>query len=373
MPSIESLYLLFKIQVSLCVSILLVVLIITSWISNHKKSKEKKIHLLEKTFFALWLYRIDDWEYIIKKDHRNLRLLLPAMSCLDKLIKDPYWDYLKKQLIHFMMHKQLNVLSRSFYWHDRLLAIRTLQQSPDISYLPFIIQCFEEKEATLRYEAVKAALYIGSKEVIKKLLTLMIKAHPQAEYIVRDPLISSDEKTHTVIKQIFLDSSDNSIKLACLKILSLKFGFLSYDELLPMIEGDHIELKWWAIRALENCPGKQTSLIIAKLIQQEKSWMMLSLLIYLIASLHLSMLIPYLETLLYHEHHWIMTAAALAIHSFEKPGSLVLQQHLQKASSQLAQIIPFVLQTKHYSFNKGIRNFFPFNNDPRVILESLER
>lgn len=360
-----------NIEYALLFIIMISTLVTTYFLDKYKKKKDHIIQILENTFSKMITNQVIDLDNMVEKKHLNIRYILPVIESINNKVKDSHWRQIQSNLIHVYLKKQLDKLINSFYWHDQLLAIRMLQIAPDHFYQTFIEKMFNNKNKLLRLEAIKAGILLEDPKLILSILQLMTKSNLKLQYIYRDPLEKSSDVVHQMIKEVFLETNDQGLQVSCLKILSLKYGYLSLEELKPFIASDDLKVKWWSLRALENLPSEETTILIHELLQKEDNWLILSLLLYLIYAQKNLHLMEDAVGFLSHNHYWVTFVCILTLSSFEAKGLQALKENQTKTSSYGQKWIEYMLDPSS-KIQFDLQYYFPINHNPEHLIKALD-
>jgi hypothetical protein len=359
------------IEFSMFAILILFALIATVIFQANYRKKKRYSRFLESMLIQMVNERIDMIEENVPKEMLKLHYVIPIIESIEIIIKDPFWDLIKQRLIEYYLLPEIRSHILSDNWLDIVLALRAIKHSPQVGFEGEVLKHFDSKHSLLRFATLDCALRFNTYTSILAALRSMAKEPRRLEYPYRDAFIYSNKLTHDFLNQIYREVVDPTLRLCCLKVLSLKTGYITYDDILWELGTDKVETHWWAIRSIENCPSEDGIELLEQLLEH-KAWEIRALSIYCISSLKVVVSFEKVEKLVHDEHYWVRFMALLALKFHGPEGEDLINKLMTTLEGDLKDLCENVLAIPEKSFVKGLQKFFPINQDPLLIMESIE-
>ncbi|PCI93457.1 hypothetical protein COB11_05275 [Candidatus Aerophobetes bacterium] len=354
---------------------ILIVLIIVASIASiifeiYHRRKKRFILFVEENLYRMITQKIDIVQEYFPNKVMYLKYILPCIQKFDALFKDPFWDYLKRQILGKYLAKEVYYHLYSFHWGRSNIAIQAIRFLPLPKYEDEVLKYLHtKKKDIIRFSAADCAMRYNTKKSIRALVDALSEEPYRTQFPFRDPLVYSAESTHSIINEYYRETTNIKVKIACLKILSLKVGYLSIEDAKEYLSSDNLELRFWSIRALENLPSPETTELLLKL-YNDKHWIIRSLVAYIYGAFKITTSIDNLVELLYDEHYYVSFMAALCLNYFGDEGKKILASP-PKIDERVFKNCQYILSLPETSFEKGLQKFFPINQDPLTIIEAI--
>lgn len=326
--------------------------------------------LIEKTLLRFISQRVDFIYEYIPADYIRLKYFLVPMIKIDSNIKGPFWDYLKSELIHKYFRKEIESSLISFWWEKKQNAALALSLDPDKFFEKDLIKLLNIKKDLVRFTAAKTCALFNTEASLSALLESLADEPYRTQFAFRDSLLASTLSSHIKILEILKKAEDPKIIVACLKILSLKLGLLTFDDVSPYFKSENMQLRWWSTRSLENIPSEKS---INTLVEATKDdhWAIRALSAYCLGSLMAKQHKEAIKNLLFDQHYWVQFMAALVLSYLGKEGLEILESIEKSSDPKIFEVTSYVLTLPRESLEKGLQRFFPVNQDPLSIVEAF--
>lgn len=356
-------------------SVGLIILIIIASLATivfeaYHKRKQNITFFIETILLKFISEKVDLLYEYVPEHMLKLKYFLPPMLKIDHLIKDPFWEYLKEEIITQYLSKEIMINLHSLRWSQTQNAILAISLFPEYKYEKIILKFLLYKKELIRFSSAKCAVLFSTEKSIVSMIRALSQEPLRTQFTFRDALIYSNETTHQYVYQLFKKTTDIKIKIACLKILALKLGFLRFEDVKQYCYSANLELKWWSLRALENIPSKE-SLETLNTLTTDPHWAIRSLCIYCLGSLKALNYKSTLQRLLSDKHDWVRFMAALCLKFLGPEGESILLSQTQEPSLDVYKTCQYILTIPETSLEKGLQKFFPINQDPLSIIEAI--
>lgn len=354
---------------------ILITLIIISTIASlifevYYRRKRKIIRFVEENLHQMITQRVDLIYDCFPDEVMYLKYMLPAIQKFDALFRDPFWEYLKRQLIGKHLAKQIYYSLHSLHWGKANIALQAIKYLPQPKYEDKVLEFLKaKKKDIIRFSAAECASQYNTKKSIRALIDALSEEPVKTQFPFRDPLVYSGEATYKTILEYYKETKSIKIKVACLKILSLKVGYLSLQDVQDGLGSSNLEMRFWSLRALENIPCEETDLCLVASCE-DKHWVIRSLVAFIYGSSRISTGLERLPKLLNDEHYYVSFLAALSLNAFGKKGKEILSSTPQ-SNERVYRNCQYILTLPETSFEKGLQKFFPINQDPLTIIEAI--
>ncbi|MDN3504587.1 MAG: hypothetical protein P0S95_03305 [Rhabdochlamydiaceae bacterium] len=335
------------------------------WYLNRKKRKrEKKLDYLDKILTRLVSERIDDFDLYVPKKLIKLSLVVPAMEKISETINTPFWHFFRNKILHDRLKDEIDNGFESKDWGETNYAVRAITMAPKIEYEKRVLNYLIHSNSVLCFAAATCAMNFKTIRSIEAILVSMENLDKSMQYLFRDTLLGADSDVFDILRVIFKRSDNEITKQRAFSILSLKMGYLEFEDIKSYFYHDNERMRWLALRAIENYPTHEGALHIIKCLK-DPSWKVRALSGFLIGSLNLELGLLALNKGMHDEHRWVQFICALCLKTFGELGDDLLQ------ANHHLEVVKYVEAMPQNSFTKGFRHFFPINQDPDILFESF--
>ena len=329
-----------------------------------KRRRVRDLAYLSKLFMRLVRDRIDDFDTFLAPRYCKLDLIIPTLEAVEKQLNSTFWLHFKQRILTDILHKQIEAAFTSTDWGKVNYAIRAVTLSPSVKYQHHVLPYLVHTNTVLCFAAIRCAIQFQTLEAIERVVHALNEVDIHMQYAYRDALIQNGRIAFRLLKTLFLTSQDPKIKQTAFSILGLKAGYLDEEEIIYYCKSKKEKERWIALRTVENYPSDTTIELVLKGCD-DTSWKIRALSAFLIGSLHIEKGVDKLAQLISEEDIWVQFIAALALHYLKEEGRTILDQH------QDNHIVEQVRKMPKTTFTKGLKHFFPINQDPDILFRNL--
>ncbi len=353
-------YISLAVMLVLCISLLFTLELL-------KRKKEWKGQFLSQMILQMITKKIDVFYHFVPKPFVKAKLLIPEIIKIDNILSDSYWDYLKQEIVTIHLREEMLKLLHSTFWINKYTALLGISVCPTEEYLPLTIKILSKKHGLLNLAATKCALLYGISLTTKETINKIAKEPLRSQFLYRDLIINATFEIYEQTYAYFQETKDFENKLACLKILSLRTGFLSYDELTPFIHHESFEVRWWGLRALENTPCKEGVETLINALK-DSEWIIRALAAHILGMLRAKQSIENLQESLGDEHYFVKLMSAHSLSGLGKDGEKILELEMKNPNPNIRGTCQLVQTFSYESLQHSLQKIFPINQDPLIIL-----
>jgi len=218
------------------------------------RRKAFKAKTLKVIFSQLISQRVFGERLLIPNEIRDFESVIKILQDFDQIFSDSFWTSFKRWIIYDVFYEDFLSHINSTKWDKQILAIRALSMSFDPAYENYAFKFLKSKTVLLQLAIANYAVHIKNSELIYACIKYMSKISPSTiELFFRDSFFSSSCQTFQLLLNIYKRAEENE-RIICLKVLSEKTGFLTFELLKNDLMSNNLPLRWWAFHALKNIP-----------------------------------------------------------------------------------------------------------------------
>lgn len=199
----------------------------------------------------------------------QVRIVTPVLEKYNKKISGTSWEMLKEHLIHLSLRKEIEDNLKSRDWYKKSWAIRALNLSAKPEDEAIFIQNMSDNDTFIQTIALRGALKLHTYASIKAAVEQLSKLHLKFEFPFIDGLLAAPENVWKMLHRIFQDHPD--LRLACMKLLSQKVGYLTFEQALELLNEEDLYQQKLAIEALSNVPSEKSINLLKELSHAQES------------------------------------------------------------------------------------------------------
>lgn len=339
----------FTIEVVLIVEVVLILLIVLSICLLHLIStfREKKNKEGEKALRTLLLNGITENKLPIKEEVEpylySLSVVVQVIRELNGKIKGATWRKGKELILKEWMGDKIRRALFSRNWKKKSWSLQALALYPRSELEERVILLLKDKIPAVRFSAATCLIKINTQNGVNHLLKAMAEEESYARYPYRDLLVTGDVQIFTFIANQYRESEDVGIRICALEVLSQKVGFIHVDLVKKDLESENPELKWWALRALENCPSEESIAILEKHAAEDQDERLRTIAIQSLGIIMDRKALPLFEKLLRDPSQIIRMQAAIALKKLGSLGKNVLKNQKEENHHEAFSAARFAL------------------------------
>ncbi|GAB4187273.1 MAG: hypothetical protein Tsb0015_05770 [Simkaniaceae bacterium] len=357
---------LFKLKLVLQVNIIILVILFVISIVYHfrlvvkEKKDDQRLKKLNQIFSECLQQKPSFTKKLFPKAYLKVEYFLPVLEKYQELFFGDYWEKFKEFIIHNLLEKniQKNLISRS--WQKRGIAIRTLIISPSTDNEKYIEVLLRDKIPLIRFNAAICALKIKTERLINKVLEALSQEDAAKRYPYRDALINSDHFVHKTIAQRLKIEKDPKVRIAALQILSLKIGYVTLDMIEEDLQAEDASRRWWAVKALENVPSKETVEILIKM-ADDPVWQVQAAVLGILGKMHDKQALDTLIRKIHDPVLWVRLHAALSLKEIGEEGIEILENLDPEKDKNAYEIASYVLSLPPFHLEEWRNKWPDFN------------
>lgn len=260
--------------------------------------------------------------------------IVRAIKQMNDKVQGKEWKNLKSSIAREILSPMLPRYLHARKWIKRAYALQTLEMIRDEVSEELLLPFLKDPIPIIRISAVAAAIDIKSKRAINAVIDTMVYEDSFARYPYRDELLNADGDVYQILAERFSEEKDPNVRACCLEILSQKVGFVNLEMLADDLKSENMNLRWWAYRALENYPSKESVELLLKACD-DPAWQIQALAARCLGLFGHVIAVPVLEKKLSDDQWLVRLNAALALRLIGQKGVLVLEG-IKKGENQIA-------------------------------------
>lgn len=339
----------FTIEMVLTVEVALILMIVFSicvlhFISSFRAAKNKRT---DKLLREVLIRGITENKLPVKEEMApylySLSVVTQVIRELNGKIKGATWRKGKELILKEWMGGEINRALYSRSWKKRSWSLQALALFPNPGIEERVIALIKDKIPAVRFSAANCLIKMKSQNGINELLQAMSEEETYARYPFRDLLVTGDAEVFTYIANQYRESENLNVRICALEVLSQKIGFINADLVRKDLESENSELKWWALRALENCPSEESIALLKKHASENQDEQLRSIAIQSLGIIMDRKALPLFEKLLKDSSQRIRVQSALALKKLGKVGVSVLKNQKEEQDKEAFRAATFAL------------------------------
>lgn len=292
---------------------------------SQKKKRELKIQkYLTDLLMTIHLEQKRFEPSDFKKKGVRLHHIVKVVKSLDDKISGEKWEELKgligKEILKDKVHSYLH----SRKWLKRAQAIQAAEMIRGGLDEEMITLGLNDPIPIVKILAVEGAVRLKTVRTINATLDAMSREESYARYPFRDGLLKGDVEVFQILADRLKTEDHPNLRACCLEIVSQKVGFINFNLIKNDLNSDKLQLRWWAIRALENYPTAE-SFEKLKEACHDKYWQIQALACRCLGMYGQADAIEILLHKMHSEHWMVRLNAAIALKNIGREGILALK------------------------------------------------
>ncbi|MCP5506380.1 MAG: HEAT repeat domain-containing protein [Chlamydiales bacterium] len=348
------------IEVVLIFSIVLAVCLLHIF-SAHRLKKDQET---DKALRALLLKAITESQLPQKGEiypHLySISIVVQVLRELNGKIKGANWRKIKELILKEWIGDQVYRALFSKGWKKKSWALQALALYPKKELEEKIITLLRDKVPAVRFSSATCIIHMKTQNGVNHLLQVMAKEETYARYPYRDLLVTGDSEIFTYVANQYRDSQDQNVRICALEVLSQKIGFIKVDLIKKDLDSDNPELKWWALRALENCPSEESMAILEKHAAKDQDERLRSIAIQSLGIIMDRKALSLFEKLLKDPSQVIRVQAAIALKKLGSVGLAVLKNQKEDQHKEAFDAARFALSLPDDSLDSQAVKWFRY-------------
>ena len=282
----------------------------------------------------------------------SLGVLLDALTSFDERLKGDEWELLKARFIK--PHVQtLTKFAAASSWKKRALFVKGALLAPAFFDQQKLIDGLCDKKAVLRYMSAQVLAKRGSAQILDLLIEAIACESGYMKHTLRDALLKAPLQVFEDIAAILRKEKNVFRQIDCLEVLSQKSGVLSFIDVEPFLHSSNVQLRWWALKALENIPGENTCAVLKENVSFDNADIRCvvasGLGIFPLDDVHKE-----LEILLTDSHWLVRLNSALSLKKYGPPGHEVLLKHKSETNDTVKNTVQYALDIKSTTYSRSM-------------------
>lgn len=282
----------------------------------------------------------------------TIHVLLDTLISFDERLKGREWELLKERLItpHVGALKRYATTSS---WKKRAYFIKGALLAPHLFEQEKVIAALQDKKAVLRYMSAQVLAKRSDSTTLNILLDAIAHEQGYMKHTLRDALLKSPPEVFEMIAEIFRKESNIFRQIACLEVLSQKAGVLRFEDVEPHLRSPNVQLRWWALKALENMPGKETCAVLQEHADMDNADIR-CVVASALGNFSLQDVQEKLEYLLTDAHWLVRLNSALSLKRYGSAGQAILEKHRQETNKTVQETVQYALDMKSSTYSRSM-------------------
>ena len=193
--------------------------------------------------------------------------LLLVMENFEKRFKDDTWNKIKDEICRRYLLPRARKRARGWFRRKRLFAARVLALSPQTEDASRIALLIKDRLFLVNSHAIRAAIALGTKELLFQVLNKMHLLSGYPYYYCRDLLLHSSSKLFNWIEEFASETKSISFRLTLLDLLSTKIYPLISLDLTEDLSAKNPERRLCGVRLLSRNPQPNSKDVLLKALE----------------------------------------------------------------------------------------------------------
>ncbi len=294
---------------------------------------------------------------LIPNKIRDFESVIKILQEFDQMFSDSFWTSFKRWIIYDVFYEDFVSHINSRKWDMQILAIRALNMSFDPVYENYAFKFLKSETILLQLAIVNYAVNIKNSELIYACIKYMSKISPSTiELFFRDSFFTSSNQTFQLLLNIYKRAEENE-RIICLKILSERTGFLTFNLLKNDLSSSNFPLKWWAFNALKNIPTPESLDFLEKNLD-DPNWQIRFTSFLAIFNTKVEKRASILEKGLLDSHFAVRLISGWGLKKLGEVGKSILINQKQQEAKMIGQ---YMLLSNYLTFDKLMERYVKSN------------
>jgi len=282
----------------------------------------------------------------------NISIVVMTIRAFNAKFKGKAWEETKEILITKLLQQKLLKYLKSKRWVKRSWALQALALYPQAIDTKKVLPLLQDKTPIVRLSAARCASLVSKEESMEALVAVMSLEESYARYPFRDLLVAQGNEVYALLQKQLQKTKDVKKRIAILEVISQRIGFINYELIKDDLKSKNEELRWWAVRSLEDCPEENRNSLLLEISQNETPQIR-AIAIWCLGNIGYRKALPKLREYLFEEHHIIRLKSALAIRKIEDEGDKILKGIREEEGKTAFDVANYVLSLPEEALNIG--------------------